>query len=510
MGVFDSGYEQAIIDAGNAPAAKPAVGFKEAYWATWYATRQEDLSISEQQNLAVKRQQRDELILKFTGERLSIDISDPTLPGYTTIERARLASNKRVDELAAQYSEIKTDTDLLREIKEDSRRIRERRDVADSNATFTGKLGTFSGAMAASLTDPLVAGSLFFGPSSSAGIVRTALVNAGLAATSEALIQPFVYRYKKELESPYSIGDAAERVAAAAVGAGGLSALLKGAELGVRAMRRPRIAGVDDLLDSFERNVRNPGTLERDAAFVLGDYADIARDTPFHINDPIAAERHFEATAKAISDLEANRPVDVLEFVQDLEPRPDVVKTITVKESRPAVPTENQSLSLWVKNQGGASVAEAGSLRGEYEALFEGGGSKAGAIKRKAGKSPDELAQLAHEAGFIDVPDPARLAEALADDLRGSKVYSTLGEHFERKMDLQIDREFQAWAEMAETEYLAVQDEIAARAKSILDIEDVTIAHVDGLRSARQVLQELENDVKQVNMLQKCLAGEIQ
>ena len=57
----------------------------------------------------------------------------------------------------------------------------------------------------------------------------------------------------------------------------------------------------------------------------------------------------------------------------------------------------------------------------------------------------------------------------------------------ERKLELEIDREFQAWPEMAETEYTAVQDEIAAKAR-ILEQEYVTTAHPDAPRSARQAV----------------------
>ena len=97
-------------------------------------------------------------------------------------------------------------------------------------------------------------------------------------------------------------------------------------------------------------------------------------------------------------------------------------------------PTVNQSLSQLIKNSGGVSI---------------------GAVKRSAGKSPDELALAAHEAVFIDEPDPAVLAERLRDDLSGNKVRSIQSDTFERKLDLEIDREFQAWAEAAEKDYLA-------------------------------------------------------
>jgi hypothetical protein len=124
-----------------------------------------------------------------------------------------------------------------------------------------------------------------------------------------------------------------------------------------------------------------------------------------------------------------------------------------------------------------------------------------------AGKSPDEPAQLAHESGFIDEPDPQLLKGALERDLSGEKVYSLKSDRFERKLDVQRDRAYQAWAQMAEKEHQAMQDEVAAEAQSILDAEDVTIAGIYGARSARQVLQDLKQDVKAANILKKCLLG---
>jgi hypothetical protein len=41
-----------------------------------------------------------------------------------------------------------------------------------------------------------------FGASTSAGILKTASIEAGYGMLSEARIQPFVYFYKKNLNSP--------------------------------------------------------------------------------------------------------------------------------------------------------------------------------------------------------------------------------------------------------------------------------------------------------------------
>ena len=47
------------------------------------------------------------------------------------------------------------------------------------------------------------------------------------------------------------------------------------------------------------------------------------------------------------------------------------------------------------------------------------------------------------DGGFIDEPDPALLKDVLERDLSGAKIHSTSGDFFERKMDLEIEREFQ-------------------------------------------------------------------
>jgi hypothetical protein len=47
------------------------------------------------------------------------------------------------------------------------------------------------------------------------------------------------------------------------------------------------------------------------------------------------------------------------------------------------------------------------------------------------------------DGGFIDEPDPALLKDVLERDLSGPKIHRTSGDFFERKMDLEIEREFQ-------------------------------------------------------------------
>jgi hypothetical protein len=70
------------------------------------------------------------------------------------VEKARYRQSGRSN----QHPEIKNDDDTLKEIIEDSKRLREKSQSVTSNSTFAGEVGSFTGAMAATLTDPLVIG----------------------------------------------------------------------------------------------------------------------------------------------------------------------------------------------------------------------------------------------------------------------------------------------------------------------------------------------------------------
>src|SRR6266404_2111282 len=128
MGIFDDGYDQAIIDASRLPPARVPSGFMDAFHATYEATRQEDLSISERQNYLDKVKIRNDKIRELTGAAPAVQIDPGELlkPGQlsTTVELARRSYEKQVGELAAQHPEVKTDPDIFKEIVEDSRRIR--------------------------------------------------------------------------------------------------------------------------------------------------------------------------------------------------------------------------------------------------------------------------------------------------------------------------------------------------------------------------------------------------
>lgn len=730
-----------MIDARRQPVTRPPAGFLEAFSATYESTKQEDLSISESRNLGEKRVERRAKILELTGEDITF-LEGQAVPQMTMSEIGRTRAGnesvrqytQKLADLAARYpDDISTDEAMAIEIKEDSRRIRERTGKVLENTTFGGKIGSFTGAMAAIAQDPPILASMAFGASAAAGILRTAITEAGINIVSEAMIQPMVWRYKKKLESPFGFGEAVTRVLAAGAGGLFLGGAIRAGQKGVTRLLKPRVVGIDDLIEEFDKAIPNPTPEQQAAREVLGDYADVLRESPFDLGDPVADQAHLTATARAIADVEEGRPPDVDAIVEGLEVReeargqptefgefafhatsaknadvikreglkpgtffsrtreealdfvqienqpgrlpeePAVVfkvrtedieeidadpgdsfgqrfikdktfrrtgknirpiaeeqigpfgreeigvfdpdnpltkqvqalidpktkgltrggdfvndllekssseeildfirftrsdeapsflkrfigsnaaaelrsrgidvdalnfpkrferaKVIRVKEPQaPTAPTLNQSLNQFVKNHGGVAVNKSGALRGEFEALLEQGGRKSRSVKRDAGISADQMSQLAHEAGFIDEPDSALLAEALDRDLRGEKVFSDQGEVFQRKMDRKIDREWDRWAEAEEEKYLG---ELDAKAKGLLDEEDVELSMVQAeregepvflrgkeagealesregavvRRSAREMLKEAEEELSAGQIVSKCLSG---
>lgn len=95
------------------------------------------------------------------------------------------------------------------------------------SSTIGGFLGTAAGAM----QDPINAMSMAFGAGAAQGILRTALIEGGIALGSETAIQTINYDFRKKVEPNYSVKDAVYEISAA--GAGG--AILGGGIKGIAA-----------------------------------------------------------------------------------------------------------------------------------------------------------------------------------------------------------------------------------------------------------------------------------
>lgn len=146
-------------------------------------------------------------------------------------------------------------------------------------AGFTGQAGAFLGGIAGASQDPLVLASMVLGAPASAGIARTAAIEAGIAGASEIPIQAAVQAQRERLDMEHGFNRALRNIGLAAAGGGILGAGGKAAARGLQrgggkvaqAARRVReerpdlvqrsraINGATSLLSRYDSTVRrNP------------------------------------------------------------------------------------------------------------------------------------------------------------------------------------------------------------------------------------------------------------
>ena len=168
---------------------------------------------------------------------------------------------------------------------------------------YAGFFGTLGGAAVASMADPInmmtlpLGGGKVAGASFIKGMGIVVARNFGIGFATEAALQPFVYDYKKEIESPYDLQEALFNMAAAGVGNG----LLSGAG---HAIGRgfDKIVGKQELPDTHEtRKLRK----DIQALLELQTFAD---ETGAKTVGEL--EIHLKALNTAMADIEAGRQVD--------------------------------------------------------------------------------------------------------------------------------------------------------------------------------------------------------
>lgn len=193
-------------------------------------------------------------------------------------------------------STLKTSDELMKDIQEEARILRERNAIGAKNTTAGGKAGGVLGVMAGAVTDPVVLATLPFGAGRgpqaltfAQQVLRAGMIEGGIATGTELAIQPSVYQYKKEIESPYTVSDAALNV----ILAGGAGSIL-GA--GFR--------GLGEFWRAYRKNrpERPLTALERDAEKVVEDTVELMEANPYErtLDGERAHQTNAEAAAEAI------------------------------------------------------------------------------------------------------------------------------------------------------------------------------------------------------------------
>src|SRR5439155_27148703 len=194
-GVFDNGYDAALQEAAKHPAERPPAGIGESFLSSFGQTVREDVAgVSQgifEVKLSQKKAERNALIEKVTGAPFTLS---PTYPvpqapdfPFTPPNVDALQYSKAINELSAAHPEIKNDAELRRELIQEYRQKRDQAARVSEASHGLAAVGEFAGSAAASQLNPLYLAILPFGASVSAGIVKTALTNAGIVGAAEAL-----------------------------------------------------------------------------------------------------------------------------------------------------------------------------------------------------------------------------------------------------------------------------------------------------------------------------------
>lgn len=195
--------------------------------------------------------------------------------------------------------------------------LEEKRQANESILARGGGGAAFLGQARAFVADPFIVATAGFGGGAAVGrglaanAVRAFATEASIAAATEVPIQAEVFKFKKEIDSPWTFYDAAVNTLQATVGAGGL-----------------RLAGsvaIDSagLLAKQYRKLRGSArTAEGDAAAdIIDRVVSHEAENPLRLDEETTfTEPHQRATDRAQAQLDAGEQVDVSDITRDLEP----------------------------------------------------------------------------------------------------------------------------------------------------------------------------------------------
>lgn len=514
MSFFPS--ERQIRTAAANPAQAGATGFAENIEAQWQRGRFLDRSTG---NLGALYDVWDEYIdeIGSTNPEVAAQVGNPVAfeatPGvaaFSSIERAEAFAFERIEQ--AGLAPLTSQKLRQRAIAKAEQVKREAEDVA-SRATSLGTLGGFLGSAGAVVTDPPVLGSMFLGAGVASGIMRTALVESAIAGLVEIAIQPFIAASRAELGTELTFEEAVENVLFAAGGGALFGGGLKAAGAGTRAIREalsssaaqidaggvPDIPEVNDAVVYTQRAQAMSGETpfnraeyeaqsehvkrydEAMAAGREGRAANIAPENPVPVRPEVLDEVPTARTqdvpgGEAVAGLgrsiqEASteaersrsalrRPAEALRVeaqtggTVDVRQRLDELQGLLQKPGQRPKP---ERLAQFLKRTGG--------LRDEGGELRQGLGlaprDRPGLINDRSGRSLDDAALAAQEAGFFPGRDleagdritPDDLLEATQDDLSGRARFRDIDEQ-----DVALVREIEDLERALDEAGVSVQD----------------------------------------------------
>lgn len=317
-------------------SAGPETGFLENTLAAFEATKLTDLTVSEVTNYS---RAYDDIIealnegaafnKRFSnpykagaqvtnfGDRRGVGLpSDPAL-----LAKINAPKRSREDQLTAIWAEIDnrrqadpaafsslpgSRAELEAQVRADVRKRVEDLEEINSRSSGRGSVGQFVGTAGALITqEPLTVLSLPFGAPRSAGVLRTALLEAQIAGGIEAIIQPAVQAYRAELGLEAGADIAFENILAAMGGGalfgGGFKAIAKA--LGKNGKAFEAVADMDEkaVAEAFDRLVPDPTPAQRAARNAVQLELDLIDTNPYAADKLATHKQTLDAATDDLS-----------------------------------------------------------------------------------------------------------------------------------------------------------------------------------------------------------------
>ncbi|MBK3800459.1 hypothetical protein GAY33_14655 [Azospirillum brasilense] len=260
LGLYTTDTADTLIRAQAAPAAELPPSFSEGYHAAFAESRafaNSDALWRARHEVAQAALDRLE---DATGEVYANPEAAARGPNRDALERSIRA---RFDSFKVERPDLNlaypTDDEIQAGAVARAQKVKGKREaLAAKPGSFASGAGFLLGDIAGAMTDPLNIASMFAGAPAGAGILRTAAIEAGVAAGSQAVIEAGTSGFKKQVDPSYGLGEAAGNIAAAGAGGaiigGGLKAAGRGLEWWRGRDRAELPREVQDALNVTERD----------------------------------------------------------------------------------------------------------------------------------------------------------------------------------------------------------------------------------------------------------------
>lgn len=260
MSVLDL-IDESQVDTGFSVIEAPTTGFPQVFSAELEATSRNFLTNSASLFRADEIKARDKRYRALTGRGIYEDVrqfmADTDSESFEKIKGLpaggedmepfidRYIENLRSQD-AERFSGVSNSLEISDLIKQKAKTSLERAAKVGAGATdFARVSGALAGGVAASFGDFVNLATLPFGAAASSGIVKAAIIEAGINAGVEVAMHPIISEWQESVGNEYGLKDAAANVGIAAAFGAGATTLFKGIGKGYAKAKSLYFEGVE-------------------------------------------------------------------------------------------------------------------------------------------------------------------------------------------------------------------------------------------------------------------------